>query len=88
MHIQIAGEVFRRNGAPYVSDPLKRLLPSLGLWEEYGFVQASLSPLARDALKVRVCMYGRMGVWALRTPKSRGSAGVGMGRWWKPTLSR
>eukprot|EP00198_Chlamydomonas_reinhardtii_P011749 XP_001701086.1 predicted protein [Chlamydomonas reinhardtii] len=48
---RIAGEVFRRNGAPYVSDPLKRLLPSLGLWEEYGFVQASLSPLARDALK-------------------------------------
>ncbi|KAG2425559.1 hypothetical protein HXX76_013603 [Chlamydomonas incerta] len=48
---RIAGEVYRRNGAPYVSDPLERLLPSLGLWQEYGFVQASVSPLALDALK-------------------------------------
>ncbi len=58
MSPQIAGEVYRRNGAPYVADPLRRLLPSLGLWEEYGFVQASVSPLALDALKVRACVRG------------------------------
>ncbi len=56
--VQLVGEVYRRNGAWHIEDPLKRLLPSLGLWEEYGFVQASVAPLALDALKVRhvVCV--------------------------------
>lgn len=52
MFTQVVGEVYRRNGAPHIVDPLLRLLPSLGLWREYGWVQASVEPLALQALKV------------------------------------
>ncbi len=51
---QVVGEVYRRNGAPHIVDPLLRLLPSLGLWREYGWVQASVEPLALQALEVGV----------------------------------
>ncbi|KAG2501862.1 hypothetical protein HYH03_000360 [Edaphochlamys debaryana] len=47
---RVVGEVYRRNGAPYVAEPLLGQLSSLGLWRDYGLVAATVSPLAREAL--------------------------------------
>ncbi|KAG2430513.1 hypothetical protein HXX76_010036 [Chlamydomonas incerta] len=71
---KLVGEVYRRNGAWHIQDPLKRLLPTLGLWEEYGFVQASVSPLALDALKIAPYYANRIltAKWINLGPKERG----------------
>ncbi len=49
---QLAGEVYRRNGAYLIENPLLSRLPELGLLPEFGFVEAALSPLALQAVQV------------------------------------
>ena len=55
--LQAIGEVLRRNGAPNLVDPLRRLLPTIGLSQQYGFTPSSVGSLALQALQVRPAIY-------------------------------
>lgn len=47
---RVAGELFKRNGGPYIPQPLLSQLSKLGLWRDYGFIAYGLDPDVTDAL--------------------------------------